>query len=162
MLIGQSIKTLESVLDLAVWLEKNGQEFYATAMNATDDVKLTRLFAYLAEEEEKHCATYTRLFEQQLGKSAGEEPLLGEYAHFIDLLIRELTSNLLVEDKTTPKQLIWKALRFEKDTLLYFNEIRALFDDASAAVIDSICREEKKHIRKLMERGEEMQLFVMS
>ena len=30
MLIGQSIKTLESVLDLAVWLEKNGQEFYAT------------------------------------------------------------------------------------------------------------------------------------
>ena len=162
MLIGQSIKTLESVLDLAVWLEKNGQEFYANAMDATDDVELQKLFAYLVEEEKKHCELYTRLFEQQIGKAAGEQELLGEYAHFIDLLIRELTSNLIIGEATTPKQLLWKALRFEKDTLLYFNEIRSMFDVESAAVIDLICQEERKHIRQLMERGEAMQLFVMS
>ena len=162
MLIGQSIKTLESVLDLAVWLEKHGQEFYTTAMDSTDDVELQALFASLAEEEKKHCELYTQLFKQQLRKNAGDNALLGEYAHFIDLLIRELTSNLIIEETTTPKQMLWKALRFEKDTLLYFNEIRNLFDDESAAVIDIICREEKKHIRQLMERGEAMQLFVMS
>jgi rubrerythrin len=162
MLIGQSIKTLESVLDLAVWLEKNGQEFYATAMDATDDVELQTLFSDLEEEEQKHCELYTQLFKQQLGKDTGDQELLGEYSHFIDLLIRELTSNLIIGETVTPKQLIWKALRFEKDTLPYFNEIRALFDEESAAVIDLICREEKKHIRKLMERGEAMQLFVMS
>ena len=162
MLIGQSIKTLESVLDLAVWLEKNGQKFYSEAMDATDDAELETLFAYLMEEEEKHCALYTKLFKQQIGNTAGEQPLLGEYAYFIDLLIREITANLIIEETSTPKQLLWKALRFEKDTLLYFNEIKSLFDDADAAIIDSICREEKKHIWQLMERGEAMQLFLIS
>jgi rubrerythrin len=162
MLAGRSIKTLESVLELAVWLEKHGQEFYAAAMVETDDVELETLFAYLMEEEKQHCALYTRLFEQQTEKSAGEKPLLGEYAHFIDLLIREITANLIIEDEISPKKLLFKALRFEKDTLLYFNEIRDLFDDDSAAIIDSICREEKRHIRQLMERGEKMQLFMFS
>jgi rubrerythrin len=162
MLIGQSIKTLESVLDLAVWLEKNGQQFYATARDLTDDVKMEQLFTYLMEEEQRHCDIYTQLFEQHIQTTTANMPLLGEYAHFIDLLIRELTSNLIIEETTTAEQLLWKALRFEKDTLLYFNEICDMFDNDSAVIIDSICREERKHIRKLMLQGEEMQLFIMS
>lgn len=159
---GHSIKTLESVLELAVWLEKHGEEFYASALMETDDAELEALFTYLMEEEKQHCALYTKLFEQQVEVSAGEHPLLGEYAQFIALLIREITANLIIEESITPKQLLFKALRFEKDTLLYFNEIRSLFDDDSVAIIDTICKEERKHIRLLMERGQQMQFFTLS
>lgn len=162
MLAGHSIKNLENVLDLAVWLEKHGQEFYQAAMDETDDPKLKELFSYLMEEEKKHCIIYARLYEEQTGREADDEPLWGEYAHFIDLLIREISENLYFEEDCTPKELLWKALRFEKDTLLYFNEIKALFPEESAAIIDSICRQEKKHIAQLMDLGESMQLFFAS
>lgn len=160
MIAGHSIKTIESVLDLAVWLERHGQLFYSSAQESAADPELKALFSYLAEEEARHCHQYTKLYEQQLGKTSGDETLLGEYAHFIDLLIREITDNLIIEEMTTPKVLIWKALRFEKDTLLYFNEIKKLFTDDNAMLIESICKEEKSHIQHLMERGTAMQLFL--
>lgn len=159
---GQSITTLESVLDLAVWLESHGQNFYESAMDETEDAELAALFALLMNEEKKHCSLYARLREEQLGEQKSDQPLFGEYSHFIDLLVREITRNLLIEAKTTPKELLWKALLFEKDTLLYFNEIKGLFSGESARVIDTICQEEKKHIMQLMERGKEMKLFFAS
>lgn len=162
MLAGQSIKTLESVLDLAVWLEKHGQDFYELAMDETEDAELAALFALLMNEEKKHCSLYTRLRDEQFGGKKSAQPLFGEYSHFIDLLVREITRNLLIETNTTPKELLWKALLFEKDTLLYFNEIKTLFSGENVRIIDTICQEEKKHIMQLMERCKEMKLFFAS
>lgn len=162
MLAGYSITSLESVLDLAVWLEKNGHDFYEAAMDETEDPDLSALFALLMNEEKKHCELYTRLRANHLGEEEADQPLLGEYSQFIDLLVREITRNLHFEAKTTPKELLWKALLFEKDTLFYFTEVKSLFSGESARIIEKICLEEKKHIMQLMERGKEMKLFFAS
>ena len=61
MLVTQSITSLESVLDLAVWLEKHGQAFYESARDTATEPGLKETFAILAAEEKKHCAIYTDL-----------------------------------------------------------------------------------------------------
>lgn len=147
----QSITTLESILDLAVNLEKQGQVFYEQASAAATAPEMKEMFALLAAEEKKHCAIYTDLYELHAGVSADEQELLGEYGKFIQLLIKEITQCLVFEEIFTQEELIARALMFEKNTLLYFAEVKPLFRGKAGAIVEAICREEKRHIRLLME-----------
>ena len=152
MLAAQSITSLESVLDLAVWLEKHAQAFYEKARQSATDADIQELFGALAVEEGKHCAIYTDLYEFYTGKSAEDEKLLGEYGKFIQLLIKEIAGALEFAGVLTQEELIARALQFEKNTLLFFNEVKPLFRGKAGAIIEAVCREEKRHILKLMER----------
>ena len=156
MFANKSITSIESVLDLAVWLEKHGQAFYEKAQDTVSGAELKETFAALAAEEKKHCAIYTDLYQLYTGKSAEGEELLGEYGKFIQLLIREIASSLEFECVLTQMDLIDRALLFEKNTLLYFAEVKPLFRGKAGALIDAICREEKRHIQQLMERREHL------
>lgn len=152
MLANQSITSLETVLDLAVWLEKHGQAFYEKACAAATGPAMKETFAALAAEEKKHCAIYTDLYELYTGKSVEGETLLGEYGKYIQLLIREIVQSLDFEDVPDHEELITRALQFEKNTLLYFSEVKLLFRGKAGALIEAICREEKRHIQQLLER----------
>jgi len=156
LLANQSITSLESVLDLAVWLEKHGQTFYESARDTATEPGLKETFAILAVEEKKHCAIYTDLYELYTGKSSVGEELLGEYGKFIQLLIKEIISSLEITDVLSQEELIDRALQFEKNTLLYFAEVKPLFRGKAGALIEAICREEKRHIQQLLERRELM------
>jgi len=156
MLANQSITSLESVLDLAVWLEKHGQAFYESAREMATEPGLKEIFAILAAEEKKHCAIYTDIYELYTGKSSEGEELLGEYGKFIQLLIKEITSCLEITEVLSQEQLIDRALQFEKNTLLYFAEVKPLFRGKAGALIEAVCREEKRHIQQLLERRELM------
>jgi rubrerythrin len=150
-LANHSITSLESVLDLAVWLEKHGRAFYEKAEVAATDLQVKELFAALALEERKHCAIYTDLYELYTGKSVEGEELLGEYGKFIRLLIKEVAGALEFEGVVSQEDLLARALQFEKNTLLYFSEVRPLFRGKAGALIEAVCREEKRHIQQLME-----------
>lgn len=156
MLANKSIKTLESVLDLAVWLEKHGGDFYETASKTSTDPMTKELFEALAAEERKHCAIYTDLYELVTGKSAEDEELLGEYGLFIQLLIKDIAQALDFKEVQKPEQLIDRALLFEKNTLLYFSEVKPLFRGKAGALIEAVCNEEKRHIQQLIEHREQM------
>ena len=152
----QSITSIESVLDLAVWLEKHGQAFYESARDAATEAELKELFAQLAVEERRHCAIYTDLYQLYTGKSVEGEQLLGEYGKFIQLLIREIIQSLEFEGVASQGDLLGRALQFEKNTLLYFSEVKPLFRGKAGSLIEAICREEKRHIQQLMERRQQL------
>lgn len=154
MLANKSIKSLESVLDLAVWLEKHGREFYEDASESATDPEIKQLFKNLAAEERKHCAIYSDLYELFTGKSAENEELLGEYGRFIQLLINDIAQTLDFKEAQTPEQLVERALNFEKNTLLYFSEVKPLFRGKAGALIEAVCNEEKRHIQQLIEHRE--------
>jgi rubrerythrin len=156
LLATHSITSIESVLDVAVWLEKHGQAFYEKARDAANVPELQELFTTLAIEERKHCAIYTDLYQLYTGKSAEGEKLLGEYGKFIQLLIREIVQSFELEDVVTQAELINRALQFEKNTLLFFSEVKPLFRGKAGSLIEAICREEKRHIQQLLERRHEL------
>jgi len=148
-----AITSLATALDLAVWLEKHGQAFYERAA-ATTDADLSELFNALAEQERQHGIIYQRLYAAATGKNPREEQLLGEYGRFINLLSREVTRTLTREIPATRAELLARALQFEKDTLLYFTEIKAMFGTGPQTELDAICAEEKRHIARLLELAE--------
>lgn len=151
MLAIKSITSLGSVLDVAVWLEKHGRAFYENAETLTSDPASKELFSFLAAEERKHCAIYTDLYEFYIGKSAENDQLLGEYGRFIQLLIEEIAGVLTLDETSDLEALIEKALKFEKNTLIFFNEIKSLFTGKAAIMVEAVCNEEKRHIQQLME-----------
>jgi len=150
--VNQSITTLESVLDLAIELERAGVEFYEQARSSTTNPELEELFSWLGSEEKKHEAVYRQYFERFTGQTAETTELLGEYGHFIRLMRREICVHLQLPEKPSIVALLDMALRFEKDTLLYFHEISALFPSGDRAPILAICNEERQHIRALLEQ----------
>ena len=152
MSIAQCITSPEAVLDLAVWLEKHGQSFYEKAAQGASNADVRELFEALAVEEGKHCAMYTDLYELYTGKSAKGDELLGEYGKFIQLLIGEISGELDFTGMQTQDELLAKALQFEKNTLLFFNEVKPLFRGKAGSIIEAVCREEKRHIEQLLER----------
>lgn len=157
----KSISSLESVLDLAVWLEKHGQDFYERASDTTVDPGLKETFSVLAREESKHCAIYTDLYQGYTGKSAEGDELLGEYGRFIQLLIKEITDSFSFEEILSRQELIERALQFEKNTLIFFAEVKPLFRGKAGAIIEAICREEKRHIQQLLERREMLKVSAV-
>ena len=149
-LANSRITSLETALDLAVWLEKHGQAYYEKAALSAD-ADLSTLFTELAAQERQHGATYLRLYAEMTGKDGRQELLLGEYGRFINLLGNEIVRTLTAELPGSRAELLARALQFEKDTLLYFLEIKTIFGPGPQAAIDAICTEEQRHIASLLE-----------
>jgi rubrerythrin len=147
-----SIKSIESVLDVAIWLEKRGKDFYENAVSSVrnnDEIKTMLLF--LIEQEKKHEAMYKSLSKKITGNPTLQDELFGEYGMFIRLLISEITESMKFDHSMSLDQLIQTAIQFEKDTLLYFHEIKKLFTEKDSIAIQTICDEERNHIRLLMD-----------
>jgi rubrerythrin len=146
-----TIKSVESVLDMAIWLEKKGKAFYESAVTSFQDDELKSTLLFLIEQEQKHERIYKKLAEKVSGTTDFQEELFGEYGMFIRLLVSEITRSLDISPSFTREQLIQAAIRFEKDTLLYFHEIKRLFQGNNREAIEAICNEERNHIRLLMD-----------
>jgi rubrerythrin len=147
-----SIKTIESVIDVAIWLEKRGKEFYENAvLSVRDNDEIKSMLLFLIEQEQEHEAMYKTLSKKITGESASQDELFGEYGMFIRLLVSEISDSLKFESSMTLDQLIRTAIQFEKDTLLYFHEIKKLFKEKDLIPIQTICDEERNHIRLLMD-----------
>ena len=145
-----TIKSLETVIDLSIHLELAGKAFYEAATDGTHG-ELKLLLTSLAEQEGRHAAIYKQLYERMTGETGYSETLVGEYGMYIDLLVLDVTEKLVYSSGLTPDRVVDMALRFEKDTLLYFMEIKALFAGEEAQAVETICGEERQHIQRLMQ-----------
>ncbi|MBA4369043.1 MAG: hypothetical protein C0403_15545 [Desulfobacterium sp.] len=147
-----SIKSIESVLDVAIWLEKRGKEFYENAVSSVrDNDEIKTMLLFLIEQEKNHEAMYKSLSKKITGDPTLQDELFGEYGMFIRLLISEITESMKFDHSMSLDQLIQTAIQFEKDTLLYFHEIKKLFKEKDSIAIQTICDEERNHIRLLMD-----------
>ena len=139
----------------AVEIEKKGQEFYRrVAANAKTET-LKALFEHLAKEEMKH----ERIFSDLLARlGAVELPAWSndeEYAMYVNALIEShaLFTGGLAEkymaEATDDKTAIRMAMAFEKDTLLFFMEMRELVPASEQEFVQQCIDEERLHLRQL-------------
>jgi len=147
----------DEIINMAVKTEETGYEFYRLAEKNAKSEGLKNLFDYLAKEELKHKEIFLGL------KGLIKESPQGLPVDWneLDLYIKAMTDssfflggnkdiNLAVK-ASDDKEAIRFAFNFEKDTLLYFYQIRDIVKAADREVVDRIINEEKNHIRKLAE-----------
>jgi rubrerythrin len=144
------------LIDLAIGIEKKGITFYDVMAKSTEDPGGRALFQYLADWERRHI----QVFQDMLGKAdtyglSGNHPV-GNPAYF-----QALTENAVFTDEVLASELAYRAnsetaalelsIALEKDSILFYYELRDTLPQRTHALLNKIIAEEKSHIRELSE-----------
>ena len=140
--------------EIASGIEKNGIVFYESLAAKAGNKETKTIYEYLAGEEKKHLATF-----QEMLKSAGQYKPPETYTEEYALYLKALVDSVVFPDDKAAKEIANKAsseaeaLYFgiiaEKDSILFYSEMRNLVREADRHIIDAIIGEEKAHLRQL-------------
>ncbi len=146
--------TLSEIIDLAIRIEKNGENAYRKAQEEVSNPSLASMLQWLAEEEVEHVKWFTQLKEKTA--TLAEDPKLEEMGKTIlqGVLGDQAFS---IKDADFSKiedinSLLELSVEFEKDTILFYEMLRAFIDDEETlSQLDKIIEEEKRHVQLLEE-----------
>lgn len=145
--------SIREVVEQAVQTERLGREFYSRMSSKfRDDEKLKQLFDTLALKELEHEHKFSEMKE-----NIGDEMMVDwdEAAQYLRAIVESeffLGKNKALpsmENLNSPGDAVNYALRFEKETLLYYHGLKDSVKDQD--VLNEIINEEKSHIRWLSE-----------
>ena len=140
------------VLTFAVEIEKNGQSFYAAVANNTGDSGVKKVFLKLAEQEEKHVADFEKLLDK-ITNNQPQETYSGEYLDYVKALVDNHVFNTGADIKAMAESVKSKvdaldlALQFEKDSILFFAELKNVVAPHNHRIIEDLINQERDHIR---------------
>jgi rubrerythrin len=142
------------LIGVAIGIERNGAAFYDSLANLTRDEMARGAYKYLADKEREHI----EIFQNMLG-SVGEYQPPETYTEEYDLYLKALVDSAVFSDDQVAREMAQKAgsdaeaiqigLRAEKDSILFYSEMRDLVRRSDREVIDKIIEEERSHLRQL-------------
>ncbi|MFZ5652049.1 MAG: ferritin-like domain-containing protein [Bacillota bacterium] len=144
----------EEIVDLAIEMERAGKAFYDAASKKVEDPEISALFKRLGREEEKHIDDFQALGQKLSKDFAPNESYVGEYGDYIKAIIDNHVFNVnnvetLVRNVEVAREALAVALRFEKDSILIFQEFLNVVDDSGREIVKELIEQEKKHIGML-------------
>jgi len=147
------IKTRE-VIEAAVSIEENGFAFYKSVEKIIEDKNVKDVFSFLAGEENRHIAAFKNIYE---GIDDQEDTIIDDEdsSNYIKALAeknvftKKNAAPELIKNIKTPFDAINLALNFERDSILFFNEIKSFVSEKNQELIAKLIKEEHDHIVKL-------------
>jgi rubrerythrin len=149
-----ALLTGDEMIEIATRLEESGEAFYNAAAEKATMPGVKALFRDLAIQEQHHRRAF-----QQMGRDVVELALSpeqwDEFQAYTDALLQQsffakpegaLSQAAQAMDE---QEALQGALGFEKETLLFFHELRDAVRGAGQQVIERIIQEEKRHIQRL-------------
>ncbi|THB71181.1 MAG: hypothetical protein D6B25_19075 [Desulfobulbaceae bacterium] len=144
--------TVADIRDIAIQIEKNGEEAYRRAGEEAEDSALAEIFFYMADEEKKHRQWFESI---KIDKVLSEEELaLEEMGR--QLLKEMIAGQTFTMDETSLskvdsfREMVKQSQVFEKDTVLFYEFLKGIIDDAQVEKqLDQIIEEEQKHFAQL-------------
>ena len=142
------------LINIAVGIERNGAVFYDSLADSTRDAAVQGTYKYLADKEKEHIGIFRNML-GSVGDYQPPETLTEEY----DSYLKALTDSLVFTDDQVAREIARKvnsdieaiqiALGAEKDSILFYSEIRDLVRMPDRDVVNRIIEEEKSHVRQL-------------
>jgi rubrerythrin len=144
------------IVELAMQVEQSGEAFYRAVAAKVTSQEARELFEYLAGQEVIHYQVF-----QKLSRSVLESPFMTdeEWELYMDYLNGTVQSAFfegadkalaLAETVSDEQTAINMAIGFEKETLLFFYDLRDRIPDKDRPVVEKVVAEEKRHIRRLV------------
>ncbi|HXY61861.1 MAG TPA: ferritin family protein [Nitrospirota bacterium] len=147
--------SIDEIMEMAIQTEKLGFKFYSTiAEKFKKDEGLVRLFTTLADKEKVHEKTFTDLKVSVEKSGIDVEPVQWEeVSNYMRAFVE--SEFFLGKGKALPTMdhiktvadAVKFAIGFEKETLLYFMELKSIVKEKD--VIEEVINEEKSHVRWL-------------
>jgi rubrerythrin len=154
--------TIKEIIDIAVGMEEAGMAFYKSVAEKFEDEHIKDIFLYLAKQEIEHKKTF-----QDLGSKIGNSE--GKFNDEYYLYMKALGGDRIYADENedldavmakihTPVDAINKGFQDEKEAILFYNEIKKLYEDDKeiAGILDRIIEEERKHALRLWDLKERL------
>lgn len=150
-----AVFTAAEALNMALQIEKNGEAFYEAAARKVEDEEVRAVMEDLAVQERRHYKAF-----QKLADRVGHPPALSapEWEEYDEYVATALENALFAgpdkalaaaEGVRTAEEALRMALGFEKDTLLFFYDLKEMMPEADRGLVGEIIREEKAHARRL-------------
>jgi len=141
---------ISEVLEMAVQTERLGYQFYTSiAEKFKKNAELVKLFTTLASKEKTHEKTFGEL-KDMVAKSGAEPVEWGEVTSYMrafvesEFFLGKGKSLPSMDHLKTEREAVKFALGFEKETLLYFMELKKIVKEKE--IMDEVINEEKSHI----------------
>ena len=149
--------TAAEALKWAMEIEKNGEVFYNEVAAKSADPKVKVLFEHLADQERGHYRAFQKMLEQvkpdpDLSSVGAQHDDYEDYLRVV--LVNALFAGsdkglMLAEQAQDRETALQAAMGFEKDTLLFFYDLREMVGEAERGTISDVILEEKAHLRRL-------------
>jgi rubrerythrin len=149
--------TAAEALRWAMEIEENGEVFYNAVAAKSTDAETKALFEDLAVQERGHYKAFQKMLEEVRPQPdlSGIGAEYEEYQTYLQVALAKglfagpdkgLMLSREAQDRETALQ---AAMGFEKDTLLFFYDLREMVSEADRDTITAIINEEKAHLRRL-------------
>ncbi|MCP4146225.1 MAG: ferritin family protein [bacterium] len=146
--------SVSEIVGYAIYIEKNGYEFYTESAKKLNDPKVLELFNYLAEQETRHEYKFKEL-QTKSGTYKAIESYPGEYSDYMEDYLKSIAPKSnesiqgLLEKVTTSEEAIDMALQFEKDSVVFYTTLKKLIKKEDWDLLDNIIEEEVNHVMML-------------
>ncbi len=146
--------TASEIVTMAVEAEKNGAAFYQAMATRATDKKARNIFTFLAEEEAEHENTFQRLL-NSLSPVEMSHTDEAEYHNYLNAFTSTRIFNAsvdidkLIQSITSDIEAVNIAINIEKESILFYYELRERESGEGRESIDEIIREEKSHLSRL-------------
>ena len=147
--------TVGQALQMAMQIEKQGEVYYRASAARAADSQVQDVFRELAHQEQLHHVAFQTMRDRLGG--AADAPALAddEYGNYLQATLENhlfigADVALAVAKKAEDAELALQgAIGFEKDTLLFYYDLRDIMDEDDRGVLTNIIGEEKSHVQKL-------------
>jgi rubrerythrin len=146
--------TGSELANIAVGIEQSGAAYYDSLAQSAKDDKSRSMWKYLALEEKKHIEIFRRML-GSLSDYAPPETYTEEYDLYLRALIdsavfrNDEVARAMAQKVDNASEAIMIALSAEKDSILFYLNLRELVLRPQREAVDQVIEEEKAHVRQL-------------
>lgn len=138
------------IADMGIEKEKKRRDFYGLVAKNFKDTEMNSLFSRLRDWEDEHIKKFTAI-RNEIKDAEITESYQGEFEAYIramvdDKLYSEVSPEAFSKNIKKPIDAIRYGIGFEKDAILFFNELMQFMAAHNKDKIEKLVNEEKQHI----------------
>lgn len=144
------------LINIAIGIERKGVAFYDIMTRSTENAATRDIFQYLANMEREHIQIFQSML-AEADKYHIPETYDQEYASYLQALVDSavFTDDMVTSEMATQADSDIEALELaisaEKDSILFYYEMKEVMPQRAQATVNKIITEEKSHLRQLSE-----------
>ena len=144
------------LINIAIGIERRGITFYDVMGKSTDNEMARATFEGLVEMEREHLKTFLEMLSESDMQEPRETPTR-EYSDYVQAIIDEavftddmITGEIVMQADSDIKP-IELGISAEKDSLLFYYEMKDNMPQRIVPLVNRIIAEEKSHLQQLSE-----------
>ncbi len=145
------------LINIAIGIERRGIAFYDIMAKSTKNDVARDVFQYLADMERGHIQTFQEMLSEadkyQFSAAGAEEEYTAYLQSLVDSAVfsEEMATSETVTRAESDVEAIELAIGAEKDSILFYYEMKEIMPQRAQSTVNKIIAEEKAHLRQLSE-----------